>query len=125
MSRLFIISSVAIAVIGLLARGMTISYVLPSRKYDMAHINLNSPRKQSLSVDIGKLLPGLGMGNCNTCRIPARLLTHATCTHVYYPCTIIYRVDYKIIHGAASSWFPNLKKLYRTVNPTQSLLAQT
>ena len=31
---------------------MTISYVLPSRKYDMAHINLNSPRKQSLSVDM-------------------------------------------------------------------------
>ena len=56
MSRLFIISSVAIAVI--LARGkydMTISYVLPSRKYDMAHINLNSPRKQSLSVDIFRL----------------------------------------------------------------------
>ena len=38
-----------------LARGkydMTISYMLPSRKYDMAHINLNSPRKQSLSVDM-------------------------------------------------------------------------
>ena len=53
MSRLFIISSVAIAVI--LTRGkydMTISYVLPSRKYDMAHINLNSPRKQSLSVNV-------------------------------------------------------------------------
>ena len=31
---------------------MTISYMLPSRKYDMAHINLNSPGKQSLSVDI-------------------------------------------------------------------------
>ena len=84
MSRLFIISSVAIAVIGLLARGkydMTISYVLPSRKYDMAHINLNSPRKQSLSVDIGKLLPGLGMGNCNTYYIiNAFMYMHSTNT---------------------------------------------
>ena len=54
----------AIAVI--LAKGkydMTISYVLPSRKYDMAHINLNSPRKQSLSVDIFSLSSMLCCGN--------------------------------------------------------------
>ena len=49
MSRLFIIdvSSVAIAVI--LARGkydMTISYVLPTRKYDMAYINLGNKAYQ-------------------------------------------------------------------------------
>ena len=51
MSRLFIIDLSSMAIAMILARGkydMTISYVLPSRKYDMAHINLNSPRKQKL-----------------------------------------------------------------------------
>ena len=55
MSRLFIIDLSSVGIAMILARGkydMTISYVLPSRKYDMSHINLNSPRKQSLSVDI-------------------------------------------------------------------------
>ena len=46
---------------------MTISYVLPSRKYDMAHINLNSPRKQSFSVlDSRYVMRKLSIGTIST-----------------------------------------------------------